>query len=114
MPSIQLIGLVLLSTQMMVLFLDLWSAMILGILYLSFGGIPFIFREQYGLCVSILSCHPFPCLVCREHYAYLQLSPADRNDIPRDRLRPGHRVLCPAVLQQVSLAQTPQSIPYLT
>jgi len=33
----------------MVLFLDLWSAMILGILYLSFGGVPYIFREQHGL-----------------------------------------------------------------
>jgi hypothetical protein len=32
----------------MVLFLNLWSALILGILYLSFGGIPFIFRTQYG------------------------------------------------------------------
>lgn len=42
-------ALVLLTTQPMVLFLDLWSAMILGILYLSFGGVPYIFREQYGL-----------------------------------------------------------------
>jgi hypothetical protein len=33
----------------MVLFLDLWSAFILGILYLSFGGVPYIFRTQYGL-----------------------------------------------------------------
>ena len=40
---------VLMSTQLMVLFLDLWSAMLLGILYLSFGGVPYIFREQYGL-----------------------------------------------------------------
>lgn len=40
---------VLLSTQLMVVFLDLWSAMLLGILYLSFGGVPYIFREQYGL-----------------------------------------------------------------
>lgn len=32
----------------MVLFLDIWSAMILGILYLSFGGLPYVFREQYG------------------------------------------------------------------
>lgn len=32
----------------MVLFLDLWSAIILGILYLSFGGIPYVFRVQYG------------------------------------------------------------------
>lgn len=32
----------------MVLFLDLWSAVILGILYLSFGGVPYVFREQYG------------------------------------------------------------------
>lgn len=32
----------------MVLFLDLWSAVILGILYLSFGGIPFIFRTQHN------------------------------------------------------------------
>lgn len=39
---------VLLSTQLMVLFLDLWSAIILGILYLSFGGIPYIMRTQYG------------------------------------------------------------------
>jgi hypothetical protein len=39
---------VLLSTQLMVLFLDLWSAMILGILYLSFGGLPYVFRVQHG------------------------------------------------------------------
>jgi hypothetical protein len=32
----------------MVLFLDLWSAIILGILYLSFGGVPYVFRTQYG------------------------------------------------------------------
>jgi hypothetical protein len=36
----------------MVLFLDLWSALILGILYLSFGGIPYIFRTQYGFNVQ--------------------------------------------------------------
>lgn len=38
----------LLSTEPMVLFLDLWSALILGILYLSFVGVPYIFRVQYG------------------------------------------------------------------
>lgn len=38
----------LLVTEPMVLFLNLWSALILGILYLSFGGIPYIFRTQYG------------------------------------------------------------------
>ncbi|KIR51143.1 hypothetical protein I315_06461 [Cryptococcus gattii Ru294] len=38
---------VLLSTQMMVLFLDLWSSLILGILYLSFSGVPYIFTMQY-------------------------------------------------------------------
>lgn len=32
----------------MVLLLNLWSALILGILYLSFGGIPYIFRQQHG------------------------------------------------------------------
>lgn len=42
---------VLLSTQMMVLFLDLWSSLILGILYLSFSGVPYIFTMQYHLCV---------------------------------------------------------------
>lgn len=36
---------------MMVLFLDLWSSLILGILYLSFGGIPYMFTTQYHLCV---------------------------------------------------------------
>ncbi|RXK41008.1 hypothetical protein M231_01639 [Tremella mesenterica] len=39
---------ILMSTQLMVLFLDLWSSIILGILYLSFGGINYIFRTQYG------------------------------------------------------------------
>jgi MFS family permease len=39
---------VLLSTQYMVLFLDLWSALILGILYLFFGGVPYVFRTQHG------------------------------------------------------------------
>lgn len=39
---------ILLATQPMVLLLDLWSALLLGILYLSFGGIPYIFRHQYG------------------------------------------------------------------
>ncbi|KAL7424205.1 hypothetical protein Q5752_001791 [Cryptotrichosporon argae] len=39
---------ILLTTQPMVLFLDLWSAMILGILYLSFGGVPYVFRTQHG------------------------------------------------------------------
>lgn len=38
----------LLSTEPMVLCLDLWSALILGILYLSFSGVPFIFRVQHG------------------------------------------------------------------
>ena len=51
---VPLLTAVLLSTQLMVLFLDLWSAMVLGILYLSFGGVPFIFREQYGLCVDLV------------------------------------------------------------
>jgi hypothetical protein len=40
---------VLMSTQYMVLFLDLWSAVILGILYLSFGGVPYVFKTQYDL-----------------------------------------------------------------
>ena len=39
---------ILLTTQYMVLFLDTWTATISGILYLSFGGVPYIFREQYG------------------------------------------------------------------
>jgi uncharacterized membrane protein len=39
---------VLLTTQYMVLFLDLWSALILGILYLFFGGVPYVFRTQHG------------------------------------------------------------------
>ncbi|CAK9783871.1 MFS general substrate transporter [Cutaneotrichosporon oleaginosum] len=38
----------LLATEPMVLFLDLWSALILGILYLSFSGVPYIFRTQHG------------------------------------------------------------------
>lgn len=38
----------LLTTEPMVLFLDLWSALILGILYLSFSGIPYIFRVQHN------------------------------------------------------------------
>ena len=41
----------LMFTQPMILLLDLWSSLILGILYLSFGGIPYIFRTQYNLCV---------------------------------------------------------------
>lgn len=36
----------------MVLFLDLWSALILGILYLSFGGVPFIFKHQHNFNVQ--------------------------------------------------------------
>ena len=43
----------------MVLFLDLWSAVILGILYLFFGGVPYIFRTQYGLLVSRTECISF-------------------------------------------------------
>ena len=39
---------------MMVLLLDLWSSLVLGILYLSFGGIPFIFTTQYQLQVKTL------------------------------------------------------------
>lgn len=39
---------ILLTTQYMVLFLDLWSAIILGILYLFFGGLPWVFEHQYG------------------------------------------------------------------
>lgn len=41
------------TTQLMVLFLDMWSALILGILYLSFGGIPYVFETQYGLYVAV-------------------------------------------------------------
>lgn len=40
---------VLLATQKMVLFLDLWSSIILGILYLSFGGVSYIFQTQFNL-----------------------------------------------------------------
>jgi hypothetical protein len=40
---------------MMVLFLDIWSALVLGILYLSFGGLPYIFQTQYGLWVPALN-----------------------------------------------------------
>jgi len=32
----------------MVLLLNTWNALILGILYLSFGGIPYIFKTQYN------------------------------------------------------------------
>ena len=39
---------VLLTTQYMVLALDTWTAMISGILYLFFGGVPWVFRTQYG------------------------------------------------------------------
>ena len=39
---------VLLTTQYMVLALGTWTAMISGILYLFFGGVPWIFRTQYG------------------------------------------------------------------
>lgn len=39
---------VLITTQYMVLALDTWAAMLSGILYLFFGGIPWIFRTQYG------------------------------------------------------------------
>ncbi|ORY28299.1 major facilitator superfamily domain-containing protein [Naematelia encephala] len=39
---------ILLMTQPMVLFLDLWSAIILGVLYIFFGGVPYIFRTQHG------------------------------------------------------------------
>lgn len=42
----------LLTTQMMVLLLDIWSALVLGILYLSFGGLPWVFQTQYGFSVS--------------------------------------------------------------
>lgn len=39
---------VLITTQYMVLALDTWTAMLSGILYLFFGGVPWIFRNQYG------------------------------------------------------------------
>ncbi|KAL1410978.1 hypothetical protein Q8F55_001921 [Vanrija albida] len=43
---------VLLATQPMVLFLDVWSAVVLGVMYLFFGGIPYVFRTQHGFDVQ--------------------------------------------------------------
>jgi hypothetical protein len=37
------------ATEMMALLLSLWTALLLGILYLFFNAIPLVFRGNHGL-----------------------------------------------------------------
>lgn len=40
----------------MALLLDLWSALILGILYLAFQAFPIIFGEEHGFSTGLVGC----------------------------------------------------------
>ncbi|OXG97628.1 hypothetical protein C345_02003 [Cryptococcus neoformans A2-102-5] len=119
---------VLLSTQMMVLFLDLWSSLILGILYLSFGGIPYMFTTQYhfttlqsGLAFIGIGLGELFAIVVqlllRGHYRHVALSHGGTAP-PEVRLVPGMygALIAPLgllLLGTTSLPKVPWIIPIL-
>lgn len=80
----------------MVLFLDLWSALVLGILYLSFGGVPYVFSTQYGLYVPNPATLPCEVLLL----SIPQFIAANRSRFPRHRFRSSRRCLLSAIFQQ--------------
>lgn len=50
-PIIILLRSVILLTQPMAVLLNLWTALLLGILYLFFNAFPITFMGEHGLCV---------------------------------------------------------------
>ncbi|ORX33828.1 major facilitator superfamily domain-containing protein [Kockovaella imperatae] len=118
----------LLLTQPMVLLLDIWSAMMLGILYLSFGGIPYIFEHQYGFNLQqsgmvflgigtgqVIAVLTQP-LFNKKYRASLKEHGGEAP--PEERLRPGFfgAVLCPMgllLLGLLSFKQVPWILPII-
>ncbi|RSH94280.1 hypothetical protein EHS25_004083 [Saitozyma podzolica] len=120
---------ILLTTQMMVLFLDIWSALVLGILYLSFGGLPYIFQTQYGFTVEqsglcflgiglgqVLAVLSQPLF--HRHYRQIAARSPDGIAPPESRLIPGFFgvIACPLgllLLGLLSFENVPWILPIL-